>query len=109
MKADNIKSYLIYFNKFVDQYNNTYYHSINKKPITADYSALADKIEVSSKAPKFEINDRVRITSYTNIVSKGYTKNWPREIFIIDSLLKTNSWTYKIKDLKGEEIIQSFY
>ena len=109
MKADNIKSYLIYFNKFVDQYNNTYYYSINKKPITADYTALADKIEVSSKAPKFEINDRVRITSYTNIFSKGYTKNWPREIFIIDSLLKTNSWTYKIKDLKGEEIIQSFY
>ena len=30
-------------------------------------------------------------------------------ILIIDSVLKTNPWTYKIKDLKGEKIIGSFY
>ena len=32
-----------------------------------------------------------------------------REIFIIDSVLKTNPWTYKIKDLNGEKIIGRFY
>ena len=96
-------------NKLVDQYNNTYHHSINKKPINADYSALTEKIETNSKAPKFKVNDRVRITKYKNIFSKGYTENWSREIFIIDSVLKTNSWTYKIKDLNGEKIIGSFY
>ena len=31
------------------------------------------------------------------------------EVFIIDSLLKTNTWTYKIKDLIGEKTIGSFY
>ena len=41
---------------------------------------------------------------YKNIFSKGYTKNWSREIFIIDSVLKTNPWTYKIKDLNREQI-----
>ena len=80
-----------------------------KKPINADYSALTEKNETNLKAPKFKVNDRVRITKYKNIFSKGYTENWSREIFIIDSVLKTNPWTYKIKDLNGEKIIGSFY
>ena len=107
--ANNSKSNPSYLNKIVDQYNYTYHHSINKKPINADYSALTEKIETNSKAPKFKVNDRVRITKYKNIFSKGYTENWSREIFIIDSVLKTNPWTYKIKDLNGEKIIGSFY
>ena len=39
------KSYLPYLNKLIDQYNNTYHHSINKKPIHADYSALTEKLK----------------------------------------------------------------
>ena len=45
------------------------------------------------------MNDRVRIAKYKNIFSKDYTENWSREIFIIDSVLRTNPCTYKIKDL----------
>ena len=99
MTANDSKSYLSYLNKLVDQYNNIYHHSINKKPINADYSALTEKIETNSKAPKFKVNDKLRITKYKNIFSKGYTENWSREVFIIDSVLKTNPWTYEIKDL----------
>ena len=40
MAAVDSKFYLPYLNKLVDQYNNTYHYSINKKPITTDYSAL---------------------------------------------------------------------
>ena len=44
MTANDSKSYLgfyiSYFNKKVDQYNNTDHFSIGKKPIHADYSAL---------------------------------------------------------------------
>ena len=40
MAAVDSKFYLPYLNKLVDQYNNTYHHSINKKPINTDYSAL---------------------------------------------------------------------
>ena len=43
MTANDSKSYLPYFNKLVDQYNNTYYHFINKKPTNAGYSALNEK------------------------------------------------------------------
>ena len=109
MTANDSKSYLSYFNKIVDHYNSTYHYSIIKKLINADYSALTEKIETNSKAPKFKINDRVRITKYNNIFSKGYSENWSRKIFIIDSVLKTNPWTYKIKDFNGEKIIGSFY
>ena len=53
------------------------------------------------------MNDRV--INYKNIFSKDYTENWSRETFIIDSVLETNAWTYKIKDLNGEKIIGTFY
>ena len=75
-------------NKLADQYNNTYHFFINGWPFNADYSALAERIETNPKAPKFKVNDRVRITKYKNIFSKNCTKNWSREIFIINSFWK---------------------
>ena len=90
MTCNNNKSYLVCLNKLVDQYNKTYHRSIGKKPIDADYSDQTEKIESNLNAPKFKVNDRVRITKYRNIFSKGYTENWPRKIFIINSVLKTN-------------------
>ena len=75
MTANDSKSYLPYFNKLVNQYNNTYHHFINKKHINADYSSLAEKIETNHKAPKFKVNDKVRITKYGNIFTNGYTEN----------------------------------
>ena len=74
MTANDSKSYLPYFDKLVDQGNNTFRHSINKNSINADYSALTETIEANLKAPKFKINDRVRITKHINTFSKGSTK-----------------------------------
>ena len=105
LAATESKSYLGYLNKLVDEYNNTYHHSIGKETIDGDNCHLTDEIELSHKVPKFKVGDRVRITKYENIFSKGYTKNWSREIFFIDSVLKSNPWTYKIKDLNREKII----
>ena len=62
MTGNDNKSYLPYLNKLVDQYNNTYHHSINEKPINADCSALAHEIKTNHKALKFKVNDRVRTT-----------------------------------------------
>ena len=62
MTANDSKSYLSYWNKLVDQYNNIYHDTINKKPINADYSTLTEKLETNSKVPKFKVNGRVRIT-----------------------------------------------
>ena len=62
------------------------------KPINADYSELNEEIETNPKASNFKVGDRVRIIKHMNILSKGYTENWSREIFVIDSVLKTNPW-----------------
>ena len=108
MTASDSKSYLLYLSKLVDQCNNTYHHSSNEKPVNAHYPALTEKIQTNLKAPKFKINDRVRITKYKIIFSKCYTRNWSREMFIIDFVSKNNPWIYKIKDLNIEKGL-SFY
>ena len=81
----------------MDQYNNTYHHSINKKSIDIDYSVLTKKIETNSKAPELKVNGRVRVFRYKNIFSKGSTESWSREMFTNDSVLKNNPLTYKLK------------
>ena len=86
MTANDRKSYLSYLNKLVDQFNNTYNHSINKKTINTDYSALTEKIETNHKAPKFKVNDRARIKKNKNIFRNGFRENSSREIFIINSV-----------------------
>ena len=109
MAANDGKSCLPYLNKLVDKYNNTYHHSIKKELINANYSPLTQKIETNPKASKFKANDRGKITKYKFFFRKCYTENWSRETFIMDSVLKTNPWTYKIKDINREKVIGSFY
>ena len=70
---------------------------------------MTEKIETTPKVPKFKVNDRVRINKSKNIFSKDYTEFWSREIFIIDSVLKANPWTYKINDLNRAKSIGRFY
>ena len=82
---------------------------MGKKHVDPDYSALTEEIESSHKAPKCKVGDRVKTTKYKNIFSKVYTKNWSGEILVVDSVLKANPWTYKIKDWNGEKMIGSFY
>ena len=107
MTANDRKSYPSYLNKLADEGNNTY-HS-NYLTYYNNYCALTEKIEASSKAPKFKVDDSVRITMYKNIFSKFYTENLSREKFIINSVLKTSPWIYKLEDLSGEKVEESFY
>ena len=60
--ANDSKYCLPYLNKLVGEYNNTYHHFVNKKPINADYSDSAENNESNPKAPKFKVNDRARVT-----------------------------------------------
>ena len=106
--ANDSKSYIGYLNKLVDEYSNTYHYFIGQKHVNADYSALTEEMESSHKVPGFKVGDRARIPRYNNIFNKGCTENWSREIVVIDSLLKTNPWASKIKDLKGQKIIGCF-
>ena len=65
-------------------------HSIGKKPTKANYSALIEEIEISPKAPKFKVGEKVSITKNKSFFSEGYFNNYLREIFFIDTLLKRN-------------------
>ena len=70
---------------------------VKKKPINSNYSALTGKSERNPKVSKFIVDDRVRITNYKNIFSKVYTENWSRKTFFINSVLKTNHWSIKLR------------
>ena len=70
---------------------------------------MTKEIESRHKGPKFKVGERVKITKYNIIFSKVYPENWSREILVIDSIFKTNPWTYKIEYLNGGKIRASFY
>ena len=40
---------------------------------------------------------------------KGYVPNWSEELFVIKRIKNTVPWTYVISDLKGKEIVGTFY
>ena len=59
---------------------------------------------------KFKVGDRVRISKYKNIFTKGYMPNWSEEIFVIKKVENTVAWIINVmNDLNGEEIIGTFY
>ena len=94
----------------VGEYNNTYHKTIKMKPVDVeDNTYINFNREVNDKDPKIKVGDHVRISKYKNILSKGYTPNWPEEVFVVSKTKNTVPWTYTINDLNGEEITGTFY
>ena len=48
---------LNYLNKLVDEYNNTYHHSIDETSIDDDFSALSEETERNPKSSKLKVGD----------------------------------------------------
>ena len=110
--------YLDMLPKLVKEYNNTKHSSIKMTPTEASkkknestvYFNLYGDMETLKQKPKFKIGDKVRISKYKrNVFDKGYTPNWTEEVFIVDKIQYTNPTTYKLRDLRGEDIQGSFY
>ena len=75
------------------------------KPIDVkDNTYINTSKKINYKDPKFKVDDRVRISKYTNIFAKGYTSNWSEEVFVIKKVKNTF-----INDLNGEEISGTFH
>ena len=104
------KFYIDVLNDIVNKYNNTVHRTIKTRPIdvTDDYFVEYNE-DFLKKGPRFKVNDRVRISKYKNIFVKGYVSNWSEEVFIINEIKNTVSWTYTITDLNGEKVIGIFY
>ena len=93
----------------VNEYNNTKYNTIKKKPIDVGDNKRVYIDEHNEKDSRFKVGDRVRVSKFKNIFAKGYNFDWSKEIFIVDKINDTVPYTYILKDLNDEEIIGSFY
>ena len=97
--------YIDVLDDIVKNYNNTVHSSIKMKPKdVTDIKYIEYSEETNKKSPKFKVGDNVRISKYKNIFAKGYTPNWPEEVFVVNRVHNNVPWTYLINDLTGEEI-----
>ena len=103
----------VYYNvldDIVKKYNNTRHSTIKMKPIDVkDNTYINTDKKINSKDPKFKVGNHVRISKYKNVFAKGYVPNWSEEVFVVNKIKNTVSWTYETNDLNGEKIIGSFY
>src|SRR6266853_369833 len=98
-------------------YNNTIHRTIQMTPTFA--SRKENEIRVIQnlnttpielvKKPKYKVGDLVRIYKYKTHFEKGYQTNFTSEVFKVTEVILSNPVTYKLSDLKGEEIIGRFY
>ncbi|KAE9529196.1 hypothetical protein AGLY_011992 [Aphis glycines] len=99
--------------KIIYNYNYTKHRSIKCTPYEARINTSKIKSNIQSNKtsykPKFKINDKVRISKYKHIFSKGYTPNWTTEIFTVSKVLHTEPITYQLKDGSNNIILGGFY
>ena len=117
--ANNNTIYWDKLDKLVDDYNNRKHSSIKMTPTEASKkenekkiftNLYEDEIYLKPKNPKFSIGDKVRISKYKRrVFDKGYTPNWPEELFVVDKVNLTKPVTYNVVDLLGEKVEGSFY
>ena len=80
------------------------------KPVDVKPSTCIDSSKENiNKDPRFKVVIHVRVSRYKNIFAKGYVPNRSEEIFVITKVKNILSWTFVISDLKGEEIVGTFY
>ena len=102
--------YIDKLDDIVNKYNNTYHRTIKMKPVDVkDNAYIGFNKEVNDKDSKFKVGYHIRISKYKSIFAKGYIPNWSEEVFVIEEVKNTFSWTYVTSDVNGEEIIGTFY
>ena len=115
---NNTYNYINVLPDLVKDYNNTVHSSTKLTPIDASKkkneltvwrNLYPDRYKKYNITPKFSVGDEVRITKKKKVFEKGYTTRWTEEIFTIKEIRDTNPITYKLTDLKGEEIEGTFY
>ena len=104
--------------ELMDKYNNKVHTSIGFTPKEASDNPklILEKTNENNnenhnveEKQKFNVGDRVRIFKYKKKFEKGVTYKFSKEIFIIKKIYPTHPITYKIYDLKGEEILGKMY
>ena len=93
----------------VNKYINTYHSTVKMKnfDVNQNILTLVKKLMINILNLKSLI-----LLEYQNIkpfFAKGYVPNWSEEVFVITKVQNTVPWTYVISDLKGKEIVGTFY
>ena len=102
--------YIDKLDDIVSKSNNQYHRTIKMIPVDVKSSTYIDFHKENNKdGPKFKVGDHVRILKHKNIFAKGCIPNWSEEVFFIKKIKNIVLLTYVISDLKGEEIVQTFY
>jgi len=101
----------------VHSYNWSYHRSIKTKPALVNHqnaqdvwnTLYSDLNTVPPIAYKFNIGDRVCITTKRRTFQKGYESNWSEETFEIIKRIPRHPPVYELKDMMGENIEGTFY
>lgn len=83
----------------IKKYNNTYHRTIKMKPIEVkkkNQLLTVYNYPITNSKPKFELGDRVRLSSYVDKFRNKLKTNWTKEIFTISEVLKSNVNYYKV-------------
>ena len=112
----NTKRYIDVIDKLMQSYNRTWHRSIKMEPaaVTTDnqsqvWQTLYGNSTRFSPKCSFKIGDTVRISREKFRFEKGYEQNWTREIFTICKIINRSPVVYKLKDLGGDVIDDTFY
>jgi transposase InsO family protein len=118
MTAHKTHRYVPVLEQIVDSYNNRVHSAIGTSPSKVNkknektiwnrqYGGYVRK-EANVKY-KFEINDSVRISKYRHAFSRGFSKSFRSEIFLVTDQLPTHPPTYILRDLSGVILKGCFY
>lgn len=94
------------------KYNNSKHRTIGMTPTQADENPSTVKLKerkIQNRKNKFQVGDKVRISTTKGVFTKGYLPNWSSEIFTITKVNKTSPPTFNLQDYRGNNISGCFY
>ena len=105
-----------YLDEIIRQYNTKDIHrTIGIQPVKVNKNNEKQIFNRAYKYPiryvksKFNTGDKVRISKYKSIFTKGYIGSWSTEIFTIRAVNLKSPSTYLLEDYENKPILGRFY
>lgn len=103
----------------IRQYNSSVHRSVGMRPkdikqkhvkvVLARLNKDKGNKQKGVSKPKFSVNDRVRISKFKKVFTKGYLPNWTNEVFTVHAIKPTKPVTYILADSSGQVLKGGFY
>lgn len=100
----------------VKKYNSAFHRTIGMAPADVNKSneefvlkRIVKNRQFRVVRIRFKIGDKVRISRYKKLFTKGYLPNWSNEIYTVWKILPTTPITYILKDETGNVLRGGFY